>query len=152
MLSRTQAGPGRTVKQEQEEISRNHVQTFIFPSVCRGWRASGIAACCTCFFVPSLVRLSQFVACWHRVCLPMHSAVVKCLPPHQTTERYWNNCSSEQHHLAPVTYSLRLLYVFLASLHFECKQNASFATRKRSSDHPSSLSLFLFLSSLLHRE
>ena len=33
LLSRTQAGPGRTVKQEQEEISRNHVQTFIFPSV-----------------------------------------------------------------------------------------------------------------------
>ena len=29
-LSRTQAGPGRTVKQEQEEISRNHVQTFIY--------------------------------------------------------------------------------------------------------------------------
>ena len=32
LLSRTQAGPGRTVKQEQEEISRNHVQTFIFLS------------------------------------------------------------------------------------------------------------------------
>ena len=31
LLSRTQAGPGRTVK--QEEISRNHVQTFISPSV-----------------------------------------------------------------------------------------------------------------------
>ena len=30
MLSRTQAGPGRTVKQEQEEISRNQVQTFIY--------------------------------------------------------------------------------------------------------------------------
>ena len=29
LLSRTQAGPGRTVKQEQEEISHNHVQTFI---------------------------------------------------------------------------------------------------------------------------
>ena len=28
LLSRTQAGPGRTVKHEQEEISRNHVQTF----------------------------------------------------------------------------------------------------------------------------
>ena len=27
-LSRTQAGPGRAVKQEQEEISPNHVQTF----------------------------------------------------------------------------------------------------------------------------
>ena len=33
LLSRTQAGPGRTVKQEWEEISRNHVQTFISPSV-----------------------------------------------------------------------------------------------------------------------
>ena len=36
LLSRTLAGPGRTVKQEQEYISRNHVQTvqtFIFPSV-----------------------------------------------------------------------------------------------------------------------
>ena len=28
LLSRTQAEPGRTVKQEQEQISRNHVQTF----------------------------------------------------------------------------------------------------------------------------
>ena len=28
LLSRTQAGPGRTVKQEQEQTSRNHVQTF----------------------------------------------------------------------------------------------------------------------------
>ena len=28
LLSRTQTGPGRTVKQEQEEISRNHVQTL----------------------------------------------------------------------------------------------------------------------------
>ena len=28
LLSRTQAGPGRTVKQEQEEISHKHVQTF----------------------------------------------------------------------------------------------------------------------------
>ena len=33
LLSGTQAEPGRTVKQEQEEISRNHVQTFISPSV-----------------------------------------------------------------------------------------------------------------------
>ena len=33
MLSRTQAEPGRTVKQEQEDISRNHVQTFIYLSV-----------------------------------------------------------------------------------------------------------------------
>ena len=28
LLSRTQAGPGRAVKQEQEETSRNHVQAF----------------------------------------------------------------------------------------------------------------------------
>ena len=28
VLSNTQAGPGRTVKQEQQEISRNHVHTF----------------------------------------------------------------------------------------------------------------------------
>ena len=33
LLSRTQAGPGRTVKQEHEEISRNHVQAFI-PGLC----------------------------------------------------------------------------------------------------------------------
>ena len=33
LLSRTQAGPGRKVKQEQEEISRNHVQSFIYLSV-----------------------------------------------------------------------------------------------------------------------
>ena len=33
MLSRTQAGPDRTVKQEQEEITRNHVLSFISPSV-----------------------------------------------------------------------------------------------------------------------
>ena len=33
LLSMTQAGPGRTVKQEQEEISHNHVQTFIYLSV-----------------------------------------------------------------------------------------------------------------------
>ena len=28
LLSNSQAGPGRKVKQEQEEISRNHVQAF----------------------------------------------------------------------------------------------------------------------------
>ena len=33
LLSNSQAGPGRTVKQEQEEISRNHVQAFIPASV-----------------------------------------------------------------------------------------------------------------------
>ena len=33
LLSRTQAGPGRTGKQEQEQISRNHVQTIFGSSV-----------------------------------------------------------------------------------------------------------------------
>ena len=33
VLSRTQAGPGRKVKQEQEEISPNHVQRLILISV-----------------------------------------------------------------------------------------------------------------------
>ena len=43
LLSRTQAGQGRTVKQEQEEMSRNHVQTFIYLSVVcthRGYRTT----------------------------------------------------------------------------------------------------------------
>ena len=31
LLSRTQAGTGRAVKEEQEEITRNHVHTFIPP-------------------------------------------------------------------------------------------------------------------------
>ena len=35
LLSRSQAGPGRTVQQEQEEIYRNHVQTFIYLSAVR---------------------------------------------------------------------------------------------------------------------
>ena len=29
LLSRTQPGPGRTAKQEQEQTSRNHVQAFL---------------------------------------------------------------------------------------------------------------------------
>ena len=33
MLNRTHSEPGRRVKQEQEEISRNHVQAFSGPSV-----------------------------------------------------------------------------------------------------------------------
>ena len=33
MLSRTQAGPGRKVTQEQEDISHNHVQAFSGASV-----------------------------------------------------------------------------------------------------------------------
>ena len=31
LLSRTQAGPGRTFKQEQEDISRNHIPRLYFP-------------------------------------------------------------------------------------------------------------------------
>ena len=42
LLSRTQAGPGRAVKQEQVEISRNHVQTFIYLSV-HSWFKSQIS-------------------------------------------------------------------------------------------------------------
>ena len=33
LLSRTQGGPGKTVKQDQEEISGNHVQILIYLSV-----------------------------------------------------------------------------------------------------------------------
>ena len=33
LISNSQAGPGRTVMQEQEEISRNHIQAFIPGSV-----------------------------------------------------------------------------------------------------------------------
>ena len=33
LVSRTQAGPGRKVKQEQEEISRNHVPRLFLGSV-----------------------------------------------------------------------------------------------------------------------
>ena len=33
LFSRTQAGPGRTVKQEQDEISPNHIQKLNFISV-----------------------------------------------------------------------------------------------------------------------
>ena len=36
LLSNSQAGLGRTVKQEQDEISRNHVQTFSGGSVYLG--------------------------------------------------------------------------------------------------------------------
>ena len=35
LLSSTQAGPGRNVKQEQEEISRNHIQRLFLSSVPR---------------------------------------------------------------------------------------------------------------------
>ena len=53
MLRRTKAGPGRTVKQEQEEISRNHIQTFIYLSV----------RCCEKFLpAPAWLLLSFFSA------------------------------------------------------------------------------------------
>ena len=47
LLSRTQAGPGRAVKQEQEEISPNHVQAISGASVsetaCKGILLLGIS-------------------------------------------------------------------------------------------------------------
>ena len=46
LLSRTQAGPGRTVKQEQGEISRNHVQTFIYLSVPNLYKFWGVISRC----------------------------------------------------------------------------------------------------------
>ena len=50
LLSRTQAGPGRKVKQEQEEFSRNHVQTFIYLSVyCICSSVSSLSKCCLRF-------------------------------------------------------------------------------------------------------
>ena len=33
LLRRTQAGPGRAIKQEQEQNSRNHLQAFLLISV-----------------------------------------------------------------------------------------------------------------------
>ena len=36
LLSRTQARPGRALKQEQEQNSRNQVQAFLIVSVIRG--------------------------------------------------------------------------------------------------------------------
>ena len=42
LLSNSQAGPGRTVKQEKEEISRNHIQAFIPGSVHIPWNADNI--------------------------------------------------------------------------------------------------------------
>ena len=36
LLSNSQAGPGKTVMQEQEEISRNHIQAFLPGSVEEG--------------------------------------------------------------------------------------------------------------------
>ena len=43
-LSKSQAGPGKTVKQEQEDISRNHVQA-LFP----GPVVVSMAKCGICF-------------------------------------------------------------------------------------------------------
>ena len=63
LLSRTQAGPGRAVKQEQEEFSRNHVQTFISPSVEEVYKAAFLmfnpaftsAVCCGVEHISSLM-------------------------------------------------------------------------------------------------
>ena len=45
LLSRTQAGPGRNVKQEQEEISRNHVPRLFLGSV-----DTNFLTCCIILF------------------------------------------------------------------------------------------------------
>ena len=70
LLSRTQAGPGRTVKQEQEKISRNHVQTF-----------SGCSVHCTYLMVFMLVDMEMVppaphVPGVHLDCLPIGVDVV----------------------------------------------------------------------------
>ena len=44
LLSNSQAGPGRTVKQEQEEIAHNHVQAFI-PGSVQGWAKEWSLGC-----------------------------------------------------------------------------------------------------------
>ena len=41
LLSRTQEVPGKTVKQEQEEISPNHVHRINLISVVQGYRVYG---------------------------------------------------------------------------------------------------------------
>ena len=46
LLSRTQAGPGRTVKKEQQEISPNHVQRINLISVDRAAQHSGMKGAC----------------------------------------------------------------------------------------------------------
>ena len=48
MLSRTQAGPGRTGKQEQEQISPNHVQNIYGSSVQYLRGISAAEKCCVC--------------------------------------------------------------------------------------------------------
>ena len=50
LLSRIQAEPGRTVKQEQEEIYHNHVQTFIYLSVRRQSTKSWLLLHQTCTY------------------------------------------------------------------------------------------------------
>ena len=54
LLSRTQAGPGRAVKEEQEEISPNHVQAIYEASVCLLDQLS--------FFTECLCMLRQCIA------------------------------------------------------------------------------------------
>ena len=67
MLSRTQAERGRTVKQEQEVISRNHVQTFIYLSVIvyhDGYSCIWLLVRCCCSFLSQnwLVKKPQRTA------------------------------------------------------------------------------------------
>ena len=54
MLSRTQAGPGRTVKQEQDEISPNHVQRLNLISV---YAIAILCECATSFAVAPHLKL-----------------------------------------------------------------------------------------------
>ena len=55
LLSRTKAGPGRTVQQEQEEISQNHVQRLNLISVYVRYRAQF-------FDHPDRARIPHFCA------------------------------------------------------------------------------------------
>ena len=84
LLNRTQAGPGRTVKQEQEDISRNHVQTFIYPSVHR--------------LVSGQFAFNDFKSCRRTqkqfTCVPFlfqGSSIIprSCSPSHQISEGKW---------------------------------------------------------------
>ena len=57
LLSNSQAGPGRRVKQEQEEISRNHVQAFIPGSVfSEVHKSHKCKSCQTCNIICSIVH------------------------------------------------------------------------------------------------
>ena len=57
LLSRTQAGPGRTVKQEQEDISPNHVQRINLISVVRLEKRKNISNCGKAFGESNFIML-----------------------------------------------------------------------------------------------